>query len=100
MSGRAMTPTSRPSSVTGTRTILLVSRISITSSTEADVEGNLAYTDLRGATHEWARWRMLTHVANHTTFHRGEIALSLTALGKSPGELDFLHFLRQRSART
>ena len=42
----------------------------------------------------WPRWKMFHHVANHSSFHRGEIALCLTALGESPGELDFLHYQR------
>ncbi len=45
----------------------------------------------------WPRWMMFHHLANHGTYHRGEIALMLTALGESPGELDFLHY--QRSLR-
>jgi uncharacterized damage-inducible protein DinB len=42
----------------------------------------------------WPRWKMFHHVANHGTYHRGEIALCLTALGESPGELDFLNWQR------
>jgi uncharacterized damage-inducible protein DinB len=42
----------------------------------------------------WPRWKMFHHVANHGSFHRGEIALLLTALGESPGDLDFLHYQR------
>lgn len=64
--------------------------------TDAALDGGLSYTDLRRGQQEWPLWRMLIHVANHNSFHRGEIALCLTALGESPGELDILHFLRQR----
>lgn len=49
----------------------------------------------------WKRWgydasmalgETLFQVINHSTQHRSEIALRMTAMGYSPGELDFLVF--------
>lgn len=41
-------------------------------------------------------WHALVHVANHGTQHRSEIALMLTDLGQSPGDLDMVwYFLEQ-----
>ena len=38
-------------------------------------------------------WVMMLHVANHGTQHRSEIAAHLTALGRSPGDLDLVLYV-------
>jgi uncharacterized damage-inducible protein DinB len=43
-------------------------------------------------------WQLLIHVLNHSTQHRSEAAVLLTALDRSPGDLDFSYFLRERRA--
>lgn len=42
-----------------------------------------------GVVRERPRWLVLVHLGNHGTHHRGELAAAFTALGHSPGELDF-----------
>ena len=39
-----------------------------------------------------ALWRMLAHLANHGTQHRSEAATLLTAIGRSPGDLDMIFY--------
>jgi uncharacterized damage-inducible protein DinB len=57
-------------------------------------DGQLAapftYTNFRGETWTYPLWEQLLQVANHSTYHRGEVAALLTRFGASPGELDFL----------
>jgi uncharacterized damage-inducible protein DinB len=62
----------------------------IASLTDPDLDGPLSYQDSRGDANERPLWQLMTHVANHGTYHRGEVASELTALGHSPGDLDFV----------
>ena len=43
-------------------------------------------------------WQVLAHVANHGTQHRSEAAEMLTAIGRSPGELDLIFYFMQQQA--
>ncbi len=51
---------------------------------------------LQGKEQSIPLWQALVHVANHGTQHRSEIALMLTDLGHSPGDLDMVWYFMQR----
>ena len=51
---------------------------------------DLTCRDFSGNAWTFPFWGQLLQVANHSTYHRGEIAALLTRHGASPGELDFL----------
>jgi uncharacterized damage-inducible protein DinB len=40
-------------------------------------------------------WQMLAHLANHGTQHRSEAAALLTAIGRSPGDLDMIFYAEE-----
>jgi uncharacterized damage-inducible protein DinB len=63
--------------------------------TDDDLASDLAYTNFRGERYSYPIWEQLLQVANHSTYHRGEIAALLTHDGASPGELDFLIYRDQ-----
>jgi uncharacterized damage-inducible protein DinB len=43
-----------------------------------------------GSENKRLRWVMMLHVVNHGTQHRSEVALMLTILGHSPGDMEIL----------
>ncbi|HEU4760285.1 MAG TPA: DinB family protein [Dehalococcoidia bacterium] len=71
----------------------------VASLSEADVERLVAFTDSRGVARERPLWQLMTHVVNHGTQHRSEAAMLLTALGRSPGDLDYVYFEYARAER-
>jgi uncharacterized damage-inducible protein DinB len=58
-----------------------------------DFERVVAYHDTRGTPHRRTLGPLLAHVVNHGTYHRGEAALMLTRLGRSPGDLDYVYYI-------
>jgi uncharacterized damage-inducible protein DinB len=56
---------------------------------------------MRGDEYTHPLSQMLMHIINHSTQTRSEAAVALTELGHSPGDLDFIVFIRQKTgART
>jgi uncharacterized damage-inducible protein DinB len=60
----------------------------VASLSDEQLDAAVQYKDSAGNEAEKPLWRMMVHVVNHGTYHRGEIAGVLSALGHSPGDID------------
>jgi len=50
----------------------------------------ITYVNSRGQTWTYTLWRMMLHLLNHQSYHRGQVATLLRQLGIQPPEVDFL----------
>ena len=62
---------------------------------DADLAREFDYQRLDGTPITNTLWHTLAHLVNHGTQHRAELALLLTELGCSPGNLDLVIYVRE-----
>lgn len=63
-----------------------------------DLTRTLKYRMMSGKEMESPYGQMLHHLANHGTYHRGQIATMLRQLGAKPNSTDLIAFYRERAA--
>lgn len=66
--------------------------------TPQDVASDISYTLLNGSGATMPLATLLQHAANHSTYHRGQIASMLRRLGAAPPATDLLLFAMERVA--
>ena len=67
---------------------------------QGDVSRDVAYTNSAGLNFVTSVRDILTHVALHGAYHRGQIALLLRRAGQTPAPTDFIAFVRGAPAAT
>ena len=60
----------------------------------SDLQSLIEYKTTKGTAYKNILWHILMHLFNHGTHHRSEIAEMLTRCGHSPGDIDFIIYLR------
>jgi uncharacterized damage-inducible protein DinB len=68
----------------------------ISSLEEADLESAFEYRNMSGERFAHPLWHSIQHLANHGTYHRGQIATMLRQLGAKPAHTDLIVFDRER----
>lgn len=58
--------------------------------TEDALARPVTYVNLKGEKWSYALWRVLLHVVNHQTYHRGQVTTLLRQLGAPAAQVDFL----------
>ncbi len=67
--------------------------------TDERLKEELRYRTIHGDEFRAPLWQLLRHVANHSTYHRGQVTTLLRQLGASPPSTDLVLFHRERAAR-
>jgi uncharacterized damage-inducible protein DinB len=57
---------------------------------EEALAGPVSYVNFRGQTRTYTLWRMMLHLLNHQSYHRGQVATLLRQLGMEAPAVDFL----------
>ena len=70
----------------------------VAAQTEESVLADQTITSLKGEASTQQLGGMLLHVANHSTYHRGQVATLLRQLGQTPEVTDLILYLRQQRA--
>jgi uncharacterized damage-inducible protein DinB len=62
---------------------------------EADLEREMEMTTTSGTTYRHPYSDMFRHLANHSTYHRGQVAAMLRVIGEKPPSTDLIRFYRE-----
>jgi len=64
---------------------------------QSDLDGVFKYQTINFGMYENPLWQSLQHLANHGSYHRGQVATLVRQAGGKPNLTDLMHFYRERS---
>jgi uncharacterized damage-inducible protein DinB len=64
---------------------------------QADLDRVFEYRTLKFGVYRNPLWESMQHLANHGTYHRGQVTTLLRQLGAQPIATDLMHFYRERA---
>ena len=64
---------------------------------QADLDRVIEYKTFKFGVYKNPLWQSMQHLANHGTYHRGQVATLLRQLGAKPILTDLMHFYRERA---
>jgi uncharacterized damage-inducible protein DinB len=76
-----------------------IMRAYVASLNDAAMSWLVSYKTTRGVATQTVLWQALVHMINHGTQFRAEAGVVLTSFGFSPGDIDFIYYLREKDAR-
>ncbi|MCH9648039.1 MAG: DinB family protein [Deltaproteobacteria bacterium] len=56
------------------------------------LQGDVDWNNSRGETHRRKLWQCILHLANHSSYHRGQVVTLLRQLGYEPPATDLIYF--------
>ena len=65
--------------------------------TQADLDRVFEYKTINYGTYSNPLWQSLQHLANHGTYHRGQVATMIRQHGGKPTATDLMHSYRERA---
>jgi uncharacterized damage-inducible protein DinB len=65
---------------------------------EEAIRDRIAYRTTAGVEHEAPLWQLIQHVANHASYHRGQVITIIRLLGATPVDTDLVTWDRERMA--
>ena len=66
---------------------------------EERLQAALRYTTTEGTPFVQPLWQLMTHLVNHSTYHRGQVITLLRQVGAEPVSTDLVVFFREGGAR-